>query len=130
MNSRHRTLENLLLNNKNKKKPEEQSGVYNINCSDCPAFYIGMTTRNMKKQFNEHQKNQPRSALGNHLNESNHNTKFENLKILHKESNYYKLTLLEQHEILKNKDSQHLLNEMSDFTIRDNSIFKLINSRQ
>ncbi|XP_044756312.1 uncharacterized protein LOC123314916 [Coccinella septempunctata] len=127
INKRHKTIDNLLVNNKTKTKREEESGVYQINCSSCPAFYIGMTTRNMKKRFDEHSKNHPKSALGCHINECKHNIEFDNLKILHKGHNFYKLTMLEQLEILKNRDNRHLLNELSDFNLREGSLIKIIN---
>ncbi|XP_044765559.1 uncharacterized protein LOC123321847 [Coccinella septempunctata] len=122
---RHATLENLLINCKKRREKEEMSGVYKISCRDCESFYIGMTTRNMKKRFNEHLKNRPISALGEHLKEKDHSTNFDNLKILHKETNYHKITLLEQYEILRKKNDSNLLNDISDFRTSKN-IFKLI----
>lgn len=45
---------------------------------------------------------------------------FDNLRILHKEDNFYKLKLIEQLENLKNEDNRFLLNEISKCTLRDN----------
>lgn len=125
VNRRHKTLENFLVNNKSKTKKGQYSGIYKITCMDCPCFYIGMTTRTVEKRLNEHQKNRPNSALGNHLTELDHKTTLDNLDILHKGNKYNKLILLEQHEICKNKENQHLLNDLSDFNNSKN-IFKLI----
>ncbi|XP_044766374.1 uncharacterized protein LOC123322465 [Coccinella septempunctata] len=118
VNKRHPTLENILTNNKSKLSNEYHSGIYKITCNDCPAFYIGMTTRAAKVRFNEHIKNRPKSAFGNHLIECKHGTTIENLSLIRKENNYNKLVLLEQHEILKNKDNIHLLNDISEFSGR------------
>ncbi|XP_044750012.1 uncharacterized protein LOC123310559 [Coccinella septempunctata] len=127
VNKRHKTLENFLINNKPKIEKDQLSGIYKITCSDCPCFYIGMTTRTMRKRFTEHQKNRPNSALGNHLTEQHHGTTLDNLEILHKGNNFGKLTLLEQHEIIRNRNNQHLLNDLSDFEGNVN-IFKIIDS--
>lgn len=35
-----------------------------ISDAECPTFYIGMTTRNVKKRFDESRENQSRSVLG------------------------------------------------------------------
>ncbi|XP_044761991.1 uncharacterized protein LOC123319194 [Coccinella septempunctata] len=124
INSSHKTLERLLVNNKPKKNNAKKSGIYKINCDNCPAFYIGMTTRAAGIRFNEHVKNRPASAMGGHLHENEHSASLEGLTIIHESDDFWRLTLLEQLEILKNKNSEHLLNEIKDFP--NPNLFKLV----
>lgn len=117
------TLENILVNNKPKIKTEQKSGVYKIECEDCQAYYVGMTTRSASIRFSEHVKNKPSSALGNHLIDNNHKTSIHSLSILHYEKNFYRLTLLEQLEILRRKHDSNLVNDVKEFPLQN--IFKM-----
>ncbi|KAK5644291.1 hypothetical protein RI129_008136 [Pyrocoelia pectoralis] len=68
----HPTLANLLINTKPPQHVHNKAGIYEINCNDCQLSYIGLTTRNLKTRFKEHQKNTPRSAIGSHTLEKKH----------------------------------------------------------
>ena len=64
------TLRCLLSIVKGKDKPEDRPGaVYNINCSDCQATYIGETSRNITTRLNEHKRATKKGDLKNNLAE-------------------------------------------------------------
>ena len=44
----------MLVINKTKIPQPNQSGVYEINCEDCEAVYIGQTGRSLEKRLKEH----------------------------------------------------------------------------
>ena len=74
------TLKTLLVNNKIKTKlpTGEKSGVYQINCGECDAIYIGKTKRKLKVRVQEHLKNAklstPSSAFAQHLLDHGHSS--------------------------------------------------------
>ena len=111
------TLGKLIKNNKTKTNKLEKSGVYKLNCNDCPKTYIGQTGRCFRKRLKEHYSsfinNKLDSNYGIHLQESQHNFN-QNFQILHLQNKGQKLNLLEALEINKLKNSQILLNDQLD----------------
>lgn len=108
----------------NKVKKEDKTGVYQINCDNCPKYYIGQTTRSFKKRFKEHipasSSNNSKSSFANHLINENHNySNFDkNLEVLHvhnKKGSY--LNCLEEFEIYSSMktDRINVLNEQTSF---------------
>ena len=74
---------------KDKINKEENSGVvYYIQCEDCNASYVGETERRLQKRVTEHHRSS--SPVGQHLAEMKHTFSDENVKILHKESNWFR----------------------------------------
>ena len=59
--------------------------VYRINCKECPAFYVGMTTRRLHQRIQEHS-SKAESALCGHSIETNHEIDFSNPSILDKDN--------------------------------------------
>ncbi|CAH8464949.1 unnamed protein product [Schistosoma rodhaini] len=80
-------------------KEEQQNIVYEINCQDCNAAYVGETSRQLKVRLKEHKqclKNVPKtsvdlrklenkSAIALHALETGHMINFEGAKILQKD---------------------------------------------
>ena len=86
----------------------EKSGVYKLNCNDCPKTYIGQTGRCFRKRLKEHYSSYINKKLdsnyGIHLPESKHNFNHD-FQILHIQNKGQKLNLLEALEINKLKKS-------------------------
>lgn len=128
-------LENLSKPKNKQINKYELSGLYKINCSDCPKFYIGQTGRTFKKRFNEHiqalrsnNSTSLKSTFAEHLLEDNHNYKniSENMKIIKVCEKNNKLDAIEELEIYINckEDEKNLLNNM--LTQKKNPIFDKI----
>ena len=92
-------LSSYLIKNKiDKINPHDKSGVYQLQCNNCEAFYIGQTGRSIKDRHHEHKRSlkqlqlnsdksntQPLSyvsAFGDHLFNNNHSPSIENPLIL------------------------------------------------
>ena len=83
------TLRNKLVHPKDKISKEENSGVvYHIQCDDCNATYVGETERRLQKRVTEHHRSS--SPVGQHLAERKYSFSDDNVKILHKESNWFR----------------------------------------
>lgn len=93
-------------NNKQKMKCKlENSGIYQINCSNCNAFYLGQSGRAIKKRVREHKHSINHkinsTGLAEHCNTHKHTFDENNVKILHVQNKSKKLNLLESLEIKK-----------------------------
>ncbi|XP_062708184.1 uncharacterized protein LOC134288193 [Aedes albopictus] len=71
------TLRDLLCNLKDKVPPDEQFGIYQIPCKDCPVVYIGQTRRKVKVRIREHKnavvsKKSNESSVAAHTVETDH----------------------------------------------------------
>jgi hypothetical protein len=71
------TLGDFLINLKDKRRPEEKSGIYRIACKGCDQEYHGQCRRAMRKRWKEHEAanrlNQPwKSSVAKHCIESGH----------------------------------------------------------
>ena len=114
------TLKNTLVNNKLIKKDIFQnSGVYEISCSDCVATYIGQTGRNFNLRFKEHYKalinKKSNSNVAKHCLEMNYNIDIKNLKIKHICKKGLKMDFLESLEIQKAlNECKLLMNDQTD----------------
>lgn len=95
------------------------TGVYKLNCSDCPMFYIGQTGRSFKKRFSEHM---PKPSLktqiskfAEHLVTNNHtiDNRDNNMEILFKYKKSHFLTTMEELHIYNafKNDPRNVLNE-------------------
>lgn len=101
--------------------PLYKAGIYRLECKDCNAIYIGMTTRNINIRVKEHfrliknNNNFKVSAFADHILNANHNfDSNSDFSILHSEDNYNKLFLLEQLEIFKHNvdDRYNVVNDI------------------
>lgn len=85
-----------------KPKCDEQASkncIYSIKC-ECEGEYIGETKRPLKVRITEHKRNTKNgettsSKLAKHAWENDHKFKWEEAKILHHESHYYKRKFVE-----------------------------------
>lgn len=101
-----------------------KSGIYQISCNDCNELYIGQTSRNINKRFDEHQKhiakNRPtKSAVAAHALENNHTCTAENLSLVKQVNTKYKLDAYES--IYMDRNNGVLMNTM-DAPVRSNLI--------
>jgi hypothetical protein len=84
-----------------------QSGVYQLQCGECPLKYIGQTGRIFKLRYKEHinaiRTNKQNSKYEQHILETRHNydTMDQIMKILHVEKKGPKLNSLERFHIYK-----------------------------
>jgi predicted transcriptional regulator len=82
-----------------------QSGVYQLQCSECPLKYIGQTGRTFNVRYREHinaiRTNRQNSKFPQHILETGHNydTIDKTMKMLHMEKKGPKLNTLERFHI-------------------------------
>lgn len=129
-NETKNSIENILLNNKDKIDIYEKSGVYKIKCPICNKIYIGKTTRTLNIRLKEHLK-QNTSMVYKHITETGHQIKKENMSLLIELQKSNLLDYTEKYFIFKHlKEGFELLNENIDissaplFTINLKSDFK------
>lgn len=116
------TLKNLLINNKLKPTVDklDKCGVYQLNCQDCGAIYIGQTKRSIKTRYKEHinnsKNNNPNTGFAKHLSSTGHGPDSSNIKLLHNISEKKLLDRYETFEIKKAKDDGcFIVNDQIDF---------------
>lgn len=124
------TLQTLLPSSKSPIPLLEKSGIYQLQCKDCNAAYVGQTGRKFSLRFKEHARswrlNLDNSTFANHLIQNNHSfDPLQNYKILHIENKGNKMNILENLEILKliNNPNFTALNEHT--YIKSSSIIKI-----
>ena len=71
---------------------DKASVVYQINCKDCEATYVGQTGRHLKERISEHRKaveygNILHSSVAEHAFEAHHEVDFDNIQVLDVENN-------------------------------------------
>ena len=72
---------------KDKKTPQEKAGVvYRIDCENCDARYVGETGRQVRDRMAEHEKDiqmkKPASKVSEHVQQTGHRFKFNEVSIL------------------------------------------------
>lgn len=119
--STNNKIKDKLIHNLNLKTDlHHKSGIYKLNCSVCPKFYIGQTGRSFKIRYREHMdalrlKNLNKSTFATHMaehGETELNIE-ENLKILHFAEKGMQMNLLEEIEIYShiNNNPESILND-------------------
>nr|XP_022909888.1 uncharacterized protein LOC111421016 [Onthophagus taurus] len=113
----NKTLERMLINNKDKINKLDDNGVYILECDTCKAAYIGETGRSLRKRIREH-KHKNNSNFGNHLtfNSKHEFNEDKNSRILHHINKSYYLEIMENYEINK------FLNNCPDVTCLNEQI--------
>ena len=91
--------------------------VYKFACKECPAFYVGMTTRQLCQRLEEH-KCKDSSALYKHSRETTHKIDFENPIILDKDSIKTRLLIKETLHIQDTGASKSLNRNVGSFELR------------
>ena len=90
--------------------------VYNIQCKDCDAEYIGATKQNLCTRVDEHRKNinslpKYHSVVTVHKLTNDHDYKWDKVKIMDVEQNYRKRMIS---EMLSIKTSKNSINKQND----------------
>ena len=97
-------LKSLLPSVKDPLEPALRRGVYQLQCGDCDAKYIGQTGRSLRIRAEEHRrdykKDTGKSHFANHLVEEGHRADFTP-ELLHRVKKGTQLDVREQLEILK-----------------------------
>jgi len=95
--------------------------VYQINCSDCEASYVGQTKRTLSTRVGEHRNHIRRnstqfSVITEHRLRSQHEFDWDNVRVLNQEPNYNKRLISEMIHIKKQKQG---LNAQTDTALLD-----------
>lgn len=96
----------------------EKSGVYRLECADCPTVYIGQTGRKLKDRTAEHERAvrnhaRERSNFAAHILDHGHYfSTSTDAHLLHQATRGPKLTALEEIEIHKHKRGSPLANKV------------------
>ncbi|XP_025271021.1 uncharacterized protein LOC112639907 [Camponotus floridanus] len=90
--------------------------VYKIECEKCDATYVGQTGRKLSTRINEHKKNinkniTNRFVITEHGLNFNHDFKWDDVKILDRETFYYKILISEMIYIKRQRNG---LNSQTD----------------
>lgn len=91
---------------------QRTNAVYSIPCSDCEKAYLGQTKRQFGKRLSEHQRavlnlKSEKSALAEHMRQTNHTIAWDNSTILTTNNRYSQRLCLEAWHINMN---QHAMN--------------------
>lgn len=122
-------LNRYIVTGKDKLEQMEKSGiVYQINCNNCEASYVGQTKRKLKTRIKEHindiRKNpDSHSVISMHRINYDHNFNWEKTKILDIEQNYSKRLTSEMVYIKKQKQG---INKISDIELLPECYYNLI----
>ena len=82
------TLRSTLVHPKGKTPDHKKCGVvYEMQCPECPALYVGETARTLETRMNDHLKHSPRTAVGDH----EHPIKMDDVKVRAREDNMWRL---------------------------------------
>ena len=100
----HETVRSKLRTPKDKDPVSDLSGVvYQLNCSDCNAKYIGETARPLRKRLAEHKGTSSPSPVAHHLNSTGH--KLSQEKVLARDSRWFQRGVREAIYIRSNSPS-------------------------
>ena len=111
-----------LCNGKDRLENSKKSGVYKLLCNDCNGVYVGQTGRNFDIRYREHvaayRNGHPeKSHFAKHLIDTGHSLSDSNTyNIIHCSDKGFRLSVLEQLEILKHKhnNTYTLLNDQTN----------------
>lgn len=96
--------------------PNRKNVIYQINCNDCQAYYIGQTKRDFITRFKEHQSainsNTNTTSLSQHCLTHKHTFKFT--KYIDTSNDPFILPILESIHIYKKSGDSNLLNSQRD----------------
>ncbi len=85
----HNMLRSHLVHPKDKVPKELKTGVvYQIQCSDCDATYVGETKCSVKKQVSEHHRSS--SPVSHHLTYRKHSFSDKDATVLHQEASWFR----------------------------------------
>jgi len=113
-------LDSIIKRGKDKLELKQNTGVvYRLDCKDCEQVYIEQTKRHLETRVREHRNNIKNasgnnSVVTNHRLSTNHEFKWDNVSILHKERHRRKREIAEMFFIKKYKKSNRTLNLQKD----------------
>lgn len=87
---------------------------YKIHCSNCDATYVGQTKRQVWTRIKEHKSVSYPLVVKDHALYSNHLIDWENIDILDKEPNYYKIIISE---------ALHIKGQSNPLNLQTNTVF-------
>ena len=102
---------------KDKNKIEECRGVvYKLDCDNCDASYVGQTGRQLGTRVKEHKANikldsTRHSVISEHITEFDHCFRWNDVKILDNEHNFYKRLTS---EVIHIKEQKNGINSQRD----------------
>jgi len=117
-------LDSIIKRGKDKLEPKQNTGVvYRLDCKDCERVYIGQTKQHLETRVREHRNNIKNasgnnSVVTNHRLSTNHEFKWDNVSILHKEKNRRKSEIAEMFYIKKYKKNNSSLNLQKDMEFK------------
>lgn len=83
------TIRSHLVHPKDKVPKDERTGVvYQIQCGDCDATYVGETERSLRKRVSEHHRSS--SPVGEHLQHRKHSFSDQEVSVLHQEADWFR----------------------------------------
>ena len=98
---------------------EKAGVVYKIECKECESNYVGETGRCLQDRINEQNKDvrkkNERSNIYQHVRNTGHEFKFEEVKVLDEEANAIKRRFLEGVHTLMNRDTINRALDISPF---------------
>jgi len=103
--------------------------VYKISCNDCDAIYVGQTKRKLNTRITEHRnqinsKSSNKTVITEHGLRYNHKFVWTNVKILDKETFYWKRIIS---EMLNIRSQNNALNCQTDIEYLDNTYTSILN---
>ena len=92
---------------KDKIKTVDKSGVvYQLNCQECPAAYVGESERALRTRVGEHKRpSNTTSPVAQHAKQSKHRIDWSNVKVLDQDSNYFSRGVREAINIYRHPSS-------------------------
>jgi hypothetical protein len=105
--------------------------VYKLECADCNACYIGQTKRHLETRVKEHRSDiskhhNQHSVVSKHRLDFNHDFKWHEAKILHREQNLKKREISEMLFIKKHEDAINSQKDTENLpTVYDRILFSL-----
>ncbi|KYM76652.1 hypothetical protein ALC53_12947, partial [Atta colombica] len=95
-----------------------QNVAYKISCEDYDASYVGQTKRKLNNRSHfRYQKKNGFTIISDHCMNLNHNFKWNEVKILHKEASYNKRLISEMIHIKKQRQGNNKQNDIIAKTI-------------
>ena len=94
--------------------------MYKVSCENCDKKYIGETGRRLETRIKEHKKGaegekENVSGLSQHIKQTKHKIKFDDVEILHRESDYTKRKFKEALAI--KKGNEQLMNKKEEIKL-------------
>jgi hypothetical protein len=95
------TIRSFLVHPKDKIADAKKCGVvYQVNCANCDATYVGEAIRSLNTRYNDHCKTTgATTAVGDHLKQHKHKIKLDDVQVLAREDNFWKRKIREAIEI-------------------------------